>query len=209
MIIKSRHHFFYYPFFRIYTLVKIRLNFRKVIISGEFTEKGLPLLLISNHISWWDGIWVMFLNMKLFKRKFHFMMLEEQIYNFPVLNKVGGYSVRKGSRSIIETLNYTNELLSDNKNLVLMFPQGEIQSVYNQQIKFGKGLERILKDNSGTIQVVLIAHLIDYFSEAKPTVYIYFRELNETVFSLEAIEKKYNDFYSGCLRENISKSENQ
>jgi 1-acyl-sn-glycerol-3-phosphate acyltransferase len=209
MIVKSRHHFIVYPYFRFYTIFKIRMNFHKVVISGEFKDKKLPLLIISNHMSWWDGIWVMYLNIKHFKRKFHFMMLEEQMKTFPILNKVGGYSVRKRSRTIIETLNYTNELLSDKKNLVLLFPQGEIQSVYNQQIRFEKGLERILKDNSGKIQVIFLANLIDYFSEEKPTLYIYMREYSNSETSMETVEIEYNSFYSACISENINKSDNQ
>jgi 1-acyl-sn-glycerol-3-phosphate acyltransferase len=209
MIIKSRHHFIIYPYFRIYAILKIWMNFRKVVISGEFKDKDLPLLIISNHISWWDGIWVMYLNLKLLRRKFHFMMLEEQVKKFPVLNKVGGFSVKKRSRTIIETLNYTNEILADKKNLVLIFPQGGIQSVYNQHIKFERGLEKILKDNSGKIQVLFLANLIDYFSEEKPTLFIYLKEFNEPSFSLEIIEKEYNSFYAGCIAENINKSDNQ
>ena len=137
------------------------------------------------------------------------MMLEEQIKKFWITNQVGGYSVRKGSRSIIETLKYTNEILSDKGNLVLIFPQGQIQSLYNGTIKFEKGTERILKDNSGKIQVVLIANLVDYFSEEKPTLFIYYKELITSETSLEAIEKEYNTFYSCCISENISKSDNQ
>jgi len=209
MIIKSKHNFIIYPYFRIYTILKIWKNFHRVVISGELIDKNLPVLLISNHVSWWDGIWVMYLNMKCFNRKFHFMMLENQIKKFWITNQVGGYSVRKGSRSIIETLKYTNEILSDKENLVLIFPQGEIQSVYNGAIKFEKGIEKILKDNSGKIQVFLIANLVDYFSEEKPTLFIYFKELTTSEISLEAIEKEYNTFYSRCISENISKSENQ
>lgn len=209
MIVKSRHHFIVYPFFRIYTIFKIRMNFQRVVIAGEFKDKGLPLLIISNHMSWWDGIWVMYLNIRLLKRKFHFMMLEEQIGKFPLLNKVGGYSVKKRSRTIIETLNYTNELLSDKNNLVLLFPQGEIQSVYTPVIRFGKGLERILKDNSGKIQVLFLANLIDYFSEEKPTLYTYLLDYAGSGTSMEILEKEYNSFYSGCISVNINKSDNQ
>jgi hypothetical protein len=209
MIVKSKHHFIIYPLFRIYAPFKIWLNFKKVIFSGEFNEKHLPLLLISNHISWWDGIWIMYLNIKYFNRKFHFMMLEDQIKKFWITNQVGGYSVRKGSRSIIETLKYTNELLSDNKNLVLMFPQGSIQSIYNVNIKFEKGIEKILKVNSGKVQLLFIANLVDYFSMEKPILYMYFKEFPAKEYSINEIEREYNTFYSGCISENIGKSEDQ
>jgi 1-acyl-sn-glycerol-3-phosphate acyltransferase len=209
MIIKSKHNFIIYPYFRIYTILKIWKNFHKVVISGELIDKNLPVLLLSNHVSWWDGIWVMYLNIKYFNRKFHFMMLEDQIKKFRITNQVGGYSVKKGSRSIIETLRYTNEILSDKGNLVLIFPQGDIQSVYNGIIRFEKGVEKILRDNSGKIQVFLIANLVDYFSKEKPTLFIYFKELTTSETSLDEIEKEYNTFYSFCISENISKSDIQ
>jgi 1-acyl-sn-glycerol-3-phosphate acyltransferase len=209
MIIKSKHHFIVYPLYRFYTLIKIRLNFHRVVISGEYRDKNLPVLLISNHISWWDGIWIMYFNIKRLNRKFHVMMLEKQIKKFRITNMVGAYSVKKGSRSIIETLSYTNEILSDKGNFVLMFPQGEIQSVYNRVIRFEKGIERIIKDNLGKIQVIFLANLVDYFSEEKPTLFIYVKELETDEITLEAIEKEYNTFYSGCISQNISKSDNQ
>jgi 1-acyl-sn-glycerol-3-phosphate acyltransferase len=209
MIIKSKHHFLIYRLYRIYTLLKIRLNFHKVEILGEFNDKNLPLLLISNHISWWDGIWIMYLNIKRFNRKFHVMMLEKQIKRFRITGMVGAYSVKKRSRSIIETLNYTNEILADKRNLVLMFPQGEIRSVYNGLVRFEKGIERIVKDNQGKIQVVLIANLIDYFSREKPSLFIYMKDLETEVITLEAIEKEYNSFYADSISQNIHKSDNQ
>ncbi len=209
MIIKSKHHIIVYPLYRLYTLLKIRLNFQEVVICGEFRDKNLPLLLISNHISWWDGIWIMYLNIKHFGRKFHVMMLEEQIKKFRITNMVGAYSVKKGSRSIIETLNYTNEILTDNRNMVLMFPQGEIQSVYNTIIRFEKGIERLIKENQGKIQVVFIANLIDYFSQEKPTLFIYLKEPGMELITLDAIEKEYNIFYSDSVSQNISKSGDQ
>ncbi len=55
------------------------------------------------------------------------MMLEEQLRKRMYLNKSGGYSVRKGSRSILKSLDYTAELLKEKKSLVLMFPQGKIR----------------------------------------------------------------------------------
>ena len=81
MIYKASHHRVIYPFLQLYSLWKIKINFHRVFVSGDFEEKGLPVLLISNHISWWDGFWVVYLNIKLFHRKFYFMMLEEELRN--------------------------------------------------------------------------------------------------------------------------------
>jgi 1-acyl-sn-glycerol-3-phosphate acyltransferase len=207
MIYKAKHNFFLYPFFQFYSIWKIKLNFHKVHICGEFRDRGLPVFLVANHISWWDGFWIVWLNRRLFRRKyFYFMMLEEELKNRMFLNKAGGYSVKKGSRSVIETIDYTAQLLDDKNNLVLIFPQGEIKSIYLREIKFEKGLEYILKRSSGNFQMVFIAFLIDYFSEKKPSLYIYLKEYDFQVSDVKTIESDYNIFYNYCMSENIRKA---
>jgi len=192
MQINSGHNFIIYNFFKLYTLVKIRRHFKKVIIEGEITDHKKPILLISNHISWWDGFWAMYLNLKIFRRKLYFMMLKDQLERFWFFKYSGGYPVMKGTKSIIETLNYTGKLLSDGHNLVLIFPQGKIQSVYQDVFSFESGVEKIIRDNPG-IQVVMVVYLLDYYSNPKPTLFIYLREFHG---SSEKIEEEYNDFYS-------------
>jgi len=207
MIIRAKHHWFVHPFFKLYAVYKIRANFSKVVVSGSYQDKNLPVLLISNHFSWWDGFWAMYVNVKILHRKFHFMMLEEQLKRYSFLINTGGYSVKKGSRSVIETLNYTLELLSDNKNMVLLFPQGKITSIYQQSIEFEHGLERILKGIKGKVQIMFLANLVDYYSEEKPTLNIYLQEYIMSDPGTEQLQKDYNTFYSSSVAENILKAD--
>ena len=78
-MLEAKHHFFFYPFFQHYSSWKIGRNFHEVKVIGTFDDQQLPILLLANHVSWWDGFWIMNLDMKVLKRKFHFMMLEEQL----------------------------------------------------------------------------------------------------------------------------------
>jgi 1-acyl-sn-glycerol-3-phosphate acyltransferase len=207
MIYKATHNFIIYPFFIRYSIRKIKKAFHKVYIKGEFREKDLPLLLISNHISWWDGFWAVYLNMKLFHRKFYFMMLEEQLKKHMFFNKAGGYSVKKGSRSVLETIAYTENLLTDPKNMVLLFPQGKIESLYTQLIRFETGIEHIIKRLTSDIQVIFLVNLIDYFSNPKPGLYMYIKEYEGKDFTTEKLQKEYNRFYSDCISENRLKQD--
>lgn len=195
MILKAKHNFFIYPFFQWYAVWLIKRKFSKANIIGSFNDKNLPVLLIANHISWWDGFWAMYLNLKIIKRKFHFMMLEEQLRKFWFFNYTGGFSVNKKAKSVIESLNYTGELLSDSKNMVLIFPQGEIQSMHLQTFQFEKGINHILRDKEERIQILFMANLVDYFSTPKPIINIYIREYQDLHLSIESIEKGYNEFY--------------
>ncbi len=199
MILKAKHNFFIYSFFQWYAVWLIKRKFSKANIIGRFNDKNLPVLLISNHISWWDGFWAMYLNVNILKRKFHFMMLEEQLRKFWFFNYTGGFSVNKKAKSVIETLNYTSELLSDSKNMVLIFPQGEIQSMHLQTFQFEKGIHHILRGKEGNIQMLFMANLVDYFSTPKPIINIYIQDYEDSSLNLESIQNSYNEFYRRCV----------
>ena len=189
--IRSKHNFIIYSFFKLYTLLSIRRHFKKVMVKSEISDTSRPVLLLQNHISWWDGFWALYLNMKIFHKKFHFMMLAEQLNKYWFFKYTGGYPVMKGTRSILETLDYTGKLLSDKNNLVLIFPQGEIQSLYQNRIRFENGVSKIIRDNPD-IQVIMSVCLIDYFSSPEVSLFIYLREYSD--FS-KKIEEEYQKFY--------------
>ena len=208
MLIKARHHKFFYPFFKYYAAWAIRRHFGRIEITGEFKDRNLPVLLIVNHFSWWDGIFAMYLNVNVIKRKFHFMMLEKQIRKFSYPNRVGGYSVQKGSRSILESLKYTSELLENHKNMVLLFPQGKIETIYTTSFKFESGVERILASTVGQVQILFAANLINYFSDPKPGLYIYIAEFVGDRFDSLSLQEAYNLFYADSIKQNALKSNN-
>jgi hypothetical protein len=132
------------------------------------------------------------------------MMLEEQLRKNVILNFAGGYSVKKNSRTIIESLNYTAELLQKKDNLVLMFPQGFMQSIYNSEFVFEKGIEKILQKVSNQIQVVLLANLIEYFEDPKPKLYSYLIDFNGD-YTTKTLQTKYNEFYKQCIENHKKK----
>ena len=176
MVLKARHHFLIYPFFRFYAGWIIHRHFGLVELKNEFDDRDLPVLLLANHVSWWDGFFAMYLNVKILRRKFHFMMLEEQLKKFSFFNKTGGFSIRKKSRGVIESINYTAELLRDQGNMVLLFPQGKIESIYKTSFQFESGIGRIVEKADCRIHILFMATLIDYFSNKKPGLYIYVSE---------------------------------
>ncbi|HNX66588.1 MAG TPA: lysophospholipid acyltransferase family protein [Bacteroidales bacterium] len=200
MKIKARHNFIIYPFFKRYTRYKLSVHFSKIVIQGSIEQRELPVLLIANHISWWDGFWAVNINQQILKKKFHFMMLEEQLRKFWFFRYCGGFPVRKNSRSVIKSLDYAAELLTDPDNAVLFFPQGKIWSSHLTHLRFEKGIEYILKKTEqGKIQVVFLVNFTEYLSESRPSLYQYLEEYEGDDFSCHAIENAYNDFFTRCL----------
>ncbi len=213
-MIQTSHNPFLYAFFSGYGNWRIRRNFSPVVVSGEFHDAGKPILLLSNHLSWWDGLWANYLTRKVFRRKFYFMMLEEQLEKNPFFKYTGGYPVRKNTRQALESLNYTLELLTSPGNLVLLFPQGKIESLYTTDFHFERGVDLVLRRAGDSIQVIFLACLVDYFSKAKPGLYLYIREYtheNDTVADPSGAdlqtEQAYNRFYEECRAENLKMSE--
>lgn len=207
MVLKARHHFFIYPFFKWYAGWIIQRHFGRVELKKEFDDRDLPVLLLANHMSWWDGFFAMQLNVKVLRRKFHFMMLEEQLKKFSFFNKTGGYSIRKKSRETLESINYTAELLRKRENVVLLFPQGNLESIYKTSFQFESGIGRIVEKARCKIHILFMANLINYFSRRKPSLYIYVVEYKSNKLDIKSIQDAYNLFYNQCIAENSLKSE--
>jgi 1-acyl-sn-glycerol-3-phosphate acyltransferase len=199
LILKAKHNFFVYGFFKLYSNFKTRVRFKPVNVVSDFVSKDMPVLLIANHVSWWDGFWALYLTQIIFRRKFHFMMLESQLRKFWLFNYSGGYSVDKNSRNLIETIRYTCELLRHKENLVLIFAQGKIHSMHQQDFVFEKGAEFILKKLENPVQVVFLASLVDYFSNQKPSLTFYLTEYSGADFTTGALQQSYRSFYMSCI----------
>lgn len=173
--------------------------FRNVYIDGDRIDEHLPVLMIANHFSWWDGFIQYRLNRHAYKRKFHVMMLEEQLSRHPILTQCGAFSIRKRSREMIESLDYCIELLENKNNLVLLFPQGKIESIYTSYFVFEKGLNYIFKHMQNEVQLIFNVNLINYFSEKKPALYIYYKKyMFLPPLDIKYIEKDFNRFADTC-----------
>jgi 1-acyl-sn-glycerol-3-phosphate acyltransferase len=200
-MIKAKHHSVISPLFKWLARFLIKRNFSSIHINGIFKDNGHSVLVIANHVSWWDGFWVEYLNQKIIHRRFHFMMLEEQLKKHWYFQHTGGYSVKKNSREIIESINYTNELLRNSENIVLMFPQGKIHSSHNSAVRFEKGIQHIVAKCDDKTQVMFMANFTDYFSDAKPHLYIYTKTLSVASLRNACIEEEYNRFYTEVLNQ--------
>lgn len=182
----------------------MRRSFHSFQIEGEVEDMDMSILLVCNHIGWWDGIWTLYLNQQLFHRKYHFMMQKNMLQKNWFFKYTGGFSIDQNTKSILETLDYTAELLANKNNMVLMFPQGEIESMHKQNFKFEKGVEKILQRTKNDVQVLFVANLVDYHSFVKPSLYLYISNFTGS-FSTAEIEKEYNAFYQKSLETQLKR----
>ena len=132
------------------------------------------------------------------------MMLEEELRKNWFFQYTGGFSITKQSKSIFETFDYTAKLLSDAQNLVLLFPQGNIKSIYQNKFVFEKGTEKILQRTKNEIQIIFQVNLIDYFADAKPNAFFNLHHYTGA-WNVDEIENAYNTFYEQCLQTQAKK----
>ncbi len=202
-MIKAQHHWFLYPFFIWYGRMRMKLHFKKVYYIGEAAKPDASVLLVSNHFSWWDGFIIADLNQKIWGKKFHVMMLEEQLKKHWYFRHTGAFSIRKNSKSIIESLKYTVELLEDERNLVTLFPQGEFKSACQQPIHFENGLNWVLQNVKAPVQVIFVANQVEYFDSPQPQLFIHFKPYDAANKTKHEINDDYNSFFRECYQKNI------
>ncbi len=188
-----------------------RLFFRKVRIVDAPAPEERPILMTGNHFSWWDGFIAEYINLRCFGKRMFIMMLEEQLNKRKFLRKAGAYSISPGRKDILESLRYTVEKLKSPGHLVVMYPQGKIQSMHEYDLSPEKGISLIYNKLTNGISsgseaaplpsLVIYCALTDYFSYPRPSLWIYMKELPfSTLSSLESLSSAYGEFYRDCIR---------
>ena len=199
-MIKARHHWFYEWFFDNFIRMKMSVHFREVRLWNNFHDQGLPVLLLANHSSWWDGFFARRLSKSVFKRRFHVMVLERELARRRFLSRLGAFSIKKGSQSVIHTLDYTATLLKDPGNLVLIFPQGHLQSTHLRPLQFESGWYSLMKKTDTPFQIVFMVNLFDFGSKPRPQVDQYLENYQGGDLSDAAgVEAAYNEFLERCI----------
>lgn len=204
-MIKARHIKFYDWFFKHYSRIMMKRNFADIVIKGNYQPNNKPILLIGNHFSWWDGFIAKYLADTVFYKRFHVMMLEEELKQRMFLSNAGAYSIMKSSKSMIESIQYTRELLQNKENLVTIFPQGKFYSIYHPNIEFEKGLLKQLLKNEPDFQFVFYVALVDYFEKPKPTLIIGLKDKVIASSDPKEIENEFNNFYKSLTSDQKQK----
>jgi len=202
---RANHHPVIYPLFKWLTRFILKRHFSTISFDVDFTDNGQAVLVVANHVSWWDGFWVECLNQQVIKRRLHFMMQEQQLRRHWYFQHAGGYPVLKGSRQAVESIAYTVELLQSPGNMTLMFPQGTIGSAYSDTFRFEGGIDRVVKRCDDKVQVLMVANLTDYFSNPKPYLFIYAKGYTAAQLKDANLEQEYNSFYSAVLSQQKSR----
>ena len=185
-------------FLKTYIKLLVGRHFHELLFNRIAVDKNRSILLITNHYSFWDGLILFCVNQRLFKKKAHVMILEENTKKEPFLKYAGAFSVRKNSKDILESINYAAKLLDDPNNLVLIYPQGKLYANFVDHVHFDKGISRIIKQAAGGFQLVFAAAFVQYFKNFKPTATAYLKNecVDYAAKSNADLQSAYQQFYN-------------
>jgi 1-acyl-sn-glycerol-3-phosphate acyltransferase len=175
-MIKAVHRQWAKIIFHTYAMKAIRRDFDSVYLTAPFPQipEDKALILAPTHISWWDGFFSFFLCKKFCGKKYHIMMLERQLKRFFYFRHVGAYSVVPGNKTDVrEVFDYTQNLLADPRNLVTIFPEGEIIcQEQSRPIQSGGIIHHLAKKDSAGFLVLPLAYRMHFREARNPELWI-------------------------------------
>lgn len=175
MIIKAKP--FPFSFIRWATALPMwymRRRFNKMIINPVEIKPGHSYVLMCNHFGFLDGFFAYYVIFNLINkqqplRALYAMSVKKQMEKKPWLKYFGSFSVEPGRWSIKESIDYAAEVLNTPGNILLFFPQAELESQHIRHIEFKDGIAEIVSRVKGNCQLIWCSTVLEYFESLKPS----------------------------------------
>lgn len=133
----------------------------------------VPLLFVMSHASWWDVLVGYYLARVLVGVESYAPMDELQLRRYPILSRLGVYSVDRFSAAGLRAfLRYTVGLLSGPR-AVWITPQGEIVSSWRRPVRFQAGVGHLVR-RLLEVAVVPVALHYEFRQEPRPEIFVRF-----------------------------------
>jgi hypothetical protein len=137
-------------------------------------DPAVPVLLLPNHSSWWDGFFVYLLNYRLWQRRIELMMLEEQLRQHRFFRFLGAFSIQPGDgRSVRQSLTYAlDSLRKAQAPLLTVFPQGQLLPWGVRPLQYRPGVRWLWQRAPATTLLVPLAIKIEFLAEQRPQPFL-------------------------------------
>jgi 1-acyl-sn-glycerol-3-phosphate acyltransferase len=179
-MIKADHKIWAEAIFYPYVIYILKKSFSNFYLVNDFPSisSDRSLIITPNHISWWDGFFIYYLMKKRLDRKMYLMMLESSLEKFWFFQKIGAFSINpSNSKSIIESFRYSRELLGNENNFLVTYPQGEIEPFEKRPLNLRGGVRAIIKPVQESVDILPIGFKIEYQNKRNPAIFCRFGSL--------------------------------
>jgi hypothetical protein len=186
-----------------------RRRFNKMIVNDIDIKPNHSYILMCNHFGFLDGFFAIYLCFKFINKKqklkgLYMMSLKKQMEKNWWLKYCGSFSVEPGTRSVDESLDYAATLLNEPGNILLFYPQGNLESINVRYIEVKDGIYEIVKRIKGDCQLIWSSNLIEYFESTKPSMYFNLLDCGTNhEFDFDASTEKINKHHLQAMKKNI------
>jgi 1-acyl-sn-glycerol-3-phosphate acyltransferase len=152
----------------------------------------VPLLLVANHVSWWDGFALLDVRDRIRPRvPFRVAMAAAELGRLPFFHLLGCVAVSAGSVASVRTLLRTLAELRarDPSSIFVWFPQGAIWPSFRRPLGFRRGIERVVS-RLAPVAVLPVGIHCEPLHRRRPTFFVSVGEPMDPAlaFSAAAIE---------------------
>ncbi len=178
-MITAQHKLWAEWIFQRYTGRLLRKNFSHFYLTNNFpaVSENNGLVVTPNHFSWWDGFFAYFALKPHTRRTLYLMMLEEQLRRYWFFRKVGAYSINpKNPAGIARSISYSRILARDPSNLIILYPQGDLQPYEKRPVELKQGIRLLAGQLPYNTAMLTLAFKIQYANLMKPFVAVRFGE---------------------------------
>jgi 1-acyl-sn-glycerol-3-phosphate acyltransferase len=134
----------------------------------------VPLVLVANHTSWWDGFLLRDVQRALRPRRPLFsVMTARELRRNPFLRRIGAVPLEQGSAGSMLALLRSLQLEAhrDPSLAVSFFPQGRITPAWQRPLGFERGVELLVRALSPCCVLPVALH-IEPLNHARPTAFV-------------------------------------
>lgn len=185
------------------------LLFNKLIIRPVEIKPNHSYILSCNHFSFGDGFLGFYLAYQVLMKQGHMkrlyiMSLKKQMEINWWLRYLGSFSVEPGKSTVKESLTYAAEILSEPGNLLLFFPQGNLESCHIRTIEFQDGIAEIVPQIKGKCQLLWTSTIGEYFESIRPTVYYNMLDCGTSDdFDFDRMQREVNRHHKESFKQNF------
>ncbi len=160
--------------FEIFFLPWMRRRIEAVRLAGlPAALPDAPLLVVANHISWWDGFTLREIHRRLRPRApLRVVMTERELRQNRVLGWIAAVALDPGSpASVLRTFRGLRRLCHERPDaVVLFFPQGRIWPSHRRPLGFARGITTLAR-MLAPVTVLPVALHIEPLATLKPTLF--------------------------------------
>ena len=138
---------------------------------------GLPLVVYSNHASWWDALVCLVLKDEFFPNRKAFTPIDAAMLGrYKFFGKLGFFGVEQRSgRGAIQFLRTAENILREPDSLLAITPQGRFADVRERPVRFESGLGHLATRVERAVFVPMAMELV-FWEERLPEILVRFGE---------------------------------